>query len=267
MRKLFTRGCLGLLAGLGLASQALASPLINSAVVLERVFNDIPSSTLTSSDLYPGSITISDQHVSAPSGWANRHGFSLSENDTTAAVFYNNDAFAFSADVTLSCSTGSAEGGLRLSPWWSHDVDGQYMLNAASGEVAIFGGRLPFYSFTANHGISYAQGTTVRLGMIYSPNGLSEMDPATIIYTYQDGSGSYSSGPLAFNQTNPNDPPEYGDWGMLNDARVGGYFQVVNNPDNPDHGATIVWGNMVYVPEPASLALLGLSGLALLRRR
>ena len=35
----------------------------------------------------------------------------------------------------------------------------------------------------------------------------------------------------------------------------------------PGNWGQIDFGNMVYIPEPASLALLGLAGLAVLRRR
>lgn len=253
------------LAGL-VAGEALASPVINSAVVQTRIFNDIPGSTVTFSDLYPGSITIRDDNVSAPSGFANRHNFRLSENDTTPAVFLNGDAFAFFADVTLTGTAPTVEGGIQISPWWSQDVDGQFMANAGTGEVAVFGGRLPFYSFTGNHGVTYTRGTTVRMGFIYEPNSLTMADPGTIQYIYQDGTGTYTSPVIPFDQGNPAEDPPYGLWGILNDARVGGYVQIVNNPNDPANWGQARFENMVYIPEPASIALIGLAGLALLRR-
>jgi len=69
-----------------------------------------------------------------------------------------------------SFGTGNGEIGLRLSPWWSPDVDGVFMLNTASGEIACFGGRLPFYSFTGNHGQTYVKGTSVTLSIALSAN-------------------------------------------------------------------------------------------------
>ena len=57
----------------------------------------------------------------------------------------------FSADVTLS-GTGDGEAGLQISPWWSPNVDGRFNVRTPDGEVACFGGRLPFYSFTGDQG-------------------------------------------------------------------------------------------------------------------
>ncbi len=250
------------------AAAAVATPPINSAVLNTRVFNDIPGSTLTTVNNYPTLISFDDANVSASSGFANRHNFRLSTNGTTAAIFLNNDQFSFEADITIE-GTARAEAGLQVSPWFSQNVDGVFLLNGGSGEIAAFGGRLPFYSFTSNYGLQYEVGTTVTQKVVYRPNGLSAADPATIEYIYRDASGGYSSGPLAFDQGNPAEDPPYGLWGMLNDARVGGYAQVVNDANNPTNSATVSYSNMSFVPEPSSLGLLGLLGLAsvALRRR
>jgi hypothetical protein len=136
--------------------------------------------------------------------------------------------------------------------------------------VAAFGGRLPFYNFTANHGVTYAAGTTIHQRMIYQPNGLSQGSPGTIEYIYTDASGTYSSGPLAFDEGNPNEDPPYGLWGILNDARVGGMVQVMNFDQN-QHSAGIRFENMriLAVPEPTTFVLFGLAliGLMGIRRR
>src|SRR5436309_10303005 len=80
----------------------------------------------------------------------------------TAAAFDNTADFRFSADFKIE-GAGEGEGGLRLSPWYGQYVDGRFMANATTGEIACFGGALPFYSFTANHGITYTRGTTIHL--------------------------------------------------------------------------------------------------------
>lgn len=253
--------CLGVLAG-AVVSSALATPPINSAVLNTRVFNDFPNSTLTAVDLYPGVIEFFDGPV-GPGTFANRHNFRLSENNSTAASFMNGDAFAFEADVTL-LGTGPVEGGLEVSPWYSSNVGGQFNMRLNDGEVAVFGHRLPFYSFTANHGILYAAGTTVHQKMVYRPNGLSSASPATMEYIYTDASGTYSSGERAFDEGNPSEP--YGTWGILDFASVGGFVQVMNF-DAGQHSAGVRFENMSFVPAPATMALLGLAGIVASRRR
>ncbi len=256
--------CLAAVVVAAMCAAALAAPAIDSAVINERVWNDAPYSTFTSGNLYPGSIWMNDAGLDG-AGWANRHNFRLSENGgISEAIFYNNSAFEFAADVTIT-GTANVEGGLNLSPWWSQAVDGVFMVNTESGEVSCWGGRLPFYSFTVNDGLTYTKGETVRLGMAYNPNGLSEGDPATIVYTYEVGGTEYSSGPLGFDEGNPAEG--YGSWGALDNARVGGWFMPKVDAGTPGNWGQINFGNMTFVPEPASVVLLGLAGLAMLRRR
>ena len=73
--------------------------------------------------------------------------------------------------------------------------------------------------------------------------------------------------PLAFDQGNPAEDPPYGLWGILNDARVGGYIQIVGNEAGGPAMGAVEFDNIVYTPEPASLALFGLAALAAFRRR
>ncbi|MFQ5807592.1 MAG: PEP-CTERM sorting domain-containing protein [Phycisphaerae bacterium] len=258
---------MAVLAAAAFGGGALASPDIDSAIVHERIWNDAPYSTFTFGNLYPSLLWMRDEGLDQ-TGWANRHNFRLSENGGISdAVFMNDDAFEFHADVTIT-GTADSEGGLNLSPWWSQQVDGVFMVRTSDGEVSCWGGRLPFYNFSAAQGLTYTKGTTVRLGMVYDPHSLTEGDPGTIQYFYTDvDSTTYSSPVLAFDQGNPDEDPPYGLWGILNDARVGGYFMPLVNNQIPGNWGQMDFQNMDYVPEPASLALLGLASLALLRRR
>lgn len=254
---------------LALAATAMATPLIDSAVVNLRLWNDDPDSALTSGNLYPTSIWIQDYVLDGDGQggeYANRHNFRLSDNGgISAANFMNGDGFAFWSDVTIS-GTGNAEGGLNVSPWWSQNFDGVFMLRTTDGEISCWGGRLPFYNFTASQGLHYVKGETVRLGVVYEPNGLSESDPGTIRYYVYQGGNWYSSPVLPFDQGNPNEP-QYGFWGILDFAQVGGWFQPYIVPGDPTNGVRIDFGNMTFVPEPTSLVLACAVGLLALRRR
>lgn len=242
-------------------AQVIAAVFVDSAVINTRIWNDNPTSIVTTSNSYPSSITIKDDQI-VGAGWGNLHNFRLSDDGgSTAASFANGDAFEFAADVTIT-GTAVSEAGLQVAPWWS-GTDGRFQIRAdAGGEIAVFGGRLPFYSFTGSQSLTYTLGDTVRLGVAYLPNSLSSSDPATIEYLLTMGGTDYTSGALAFDEGNPAEP--YGTWGMLDSAQVGGFFQ-------PRVGA-IAWeqvefGNMTYVPEPATMVLLGLGGLLLRRRK
>jgi hypothetical protein len=129
-------------------------------------------------------------------GFANLHGWSFSEDGgATASLFKNSSNFVACAFFKID-GNGQGEGGLRFGPWWSPLTDGRFMANSEAGhvpagEVAAFGGRLPFYSFTGNFGVTYVRGTTVYMRITYKANGLSSGSPATIQYRYIDGTGTY----------------------------------------------------------------------------
>ncbi len=235
------------LAALSFAGNAFATPAANSAVVATRIFNNCPSSTLTVIDNDFASIVIDDANLDC-FGFANRHAWSFSTDNTNAVDFQNNDQFSFCATV-LATGTGNGEIGLRLSPWWSPDVDGVFMLNTASGEIACFGGRLPFYSFTGAHGQTYAKGTSVTLSIAYNPNGLSAASPGTIVYTLTNANGTFSSGPLQFDEGNTSEDPPHGLWGILQPARAGGYVQCfLGQGDAVNFRAQ--WSNICYDAQP-----------------
>jgi hypothetical protein len=239
---------------------AMATPNINSAVLDFRIFNDEPTSTINFGDSYPGNIYIEESGWTAGGPFANLHAWRASTNDFNAASFANGDGFDLLADLTIS-GDGEAEAGLQVAPWWSN-ADGRLNVRSTDGEIAAFGGRLPFYSFTGNYGINYAKGDTISLGVKYRPNGLSELDPATIEYLVSYNGTDYSSGALSFDEGNGAEG--YGTWGMLDGARVGGHMQVFLR-EGPAVRAD--WNNIAFVPEPASLALVLLGGLAVMRRR
>jgi len=237
---------------LALAGSALATPAPNSAHLNLRTFNDCPLSTLTPTNAYPASISILDVMDPACVGFANLHSWSFSEDGgATNSYFVNGSNFHMCADVALD-GQGQGEGGLRFSPWWNDPppvasgpgpVDGRFMINGITGEIACFGGRLPFYSFTANFGITYTMGTTVHMEMTYLSHSLTSADPATIQYQIVVGATTYNSPVLPYDEGNPAEDPPHGLWGCLHDATVGGYFQPHANT-----GAALActWSNICF---------------------
>jgi hypothetical protein len=249
---------------LAVAGAAVARPTVDGANVHLRIFNDAPGSNATSVNNYPTLISVSDTNVSQ-GNFANRHNFRLSSGGTDAA-FANSDSFSYAADVTIT-GTAAIEGGLNISPWWSQQVDGNFMLNADSGEIAVFGGRLPFYSFTGHEGVTYVRGQTARLGVSYDARGNNAGAPGAIRYFLSINGNDYSSPWILFDQGNPAEDPPHGLYGLLNDYMVGGYMQIRIANGNPDNGGTVTWGNVSYVPTPGAAGVLALGGLVALRRR
>jgi len=223
------------------AALAFATPMPNSAIIDLRLWNDCPTSVIGTTNLYPALVSITDTMNPACVGFANRHAWSLSENGANYALFVNSSHFRFSADVTIS-GPGEGEGGLRWSPWWTQLIDGVFMINASTGEIACFAGRLPFYSFTGGHGITYVKGTTVRMEITYLANGLNMGSPATVEFKYTDGSGTYSSGALPYDQGNLAEAV-HGLWGNTHDSMAGGYFMP---RANTGVGLTASWANIVF---------------------
>jgi hypothetical protein len=229
-----------------------STPDPNSAFIALRVFNDCPSSTVTSTNTYPALVSITDADNDCV-GFANLHSWNFStDGGLNPALFENCSVFRYSAAVTLS-GTGGGEGGLRISPWWNaplYAVDGRFMLNASSGEIACFGGRLPFYSFTGAFGLRYVKGSIAHMEIIYQPNDLSAASPATITYnlTYKDT--LFTSGPLAFDEGNPTEAPEHGAWGLLNASGVGGYLQCLSGAGTAVD-LTGTWADIEFTGPPA----------------
>jgi hypothetical protein len=228
----FAAALLALTAGAALAT---GGPNPNSVVVIPRIFNDCPTSILTITNHYPSSLNITDEDLSC-GGFANLHVWRYSEDGATEALFSNGSAFHTKFRLWTT-GTSQGEAGLQIAPWWS-EADGKFNCRTTDGEIAVFGGRLPFYSFTANWGLHYVKGTVIDLEATYQANGLSAADPGTIEYRVHYAGTTYSSGVLAFDEGNPSEDPPYGLWGILNQAKVGGYVQPYLQGGNPNANFT-----------------------------
>ena len=240
---------LAALACLTFAAAAYATPIPNSAVLHTRVFDDCPITTLTTTNLYPALVEIDDQNATPPfcAGFANLHTWRFSTDGVNAIQFQNGDAFEYSAIVTLN---GAGEGGLSLAPWWSPDPDGLFNVRTTDGEIAVFGGRLPFFSFTAAFGLVYVNNTPIQLGIVYNPNGLSAVSPATVVYNVRYNAINYTSGPIAFDQGNAAEDPPHGQWGALNPWYAGGHVKMFVFPSGVAHGINAKWGDITASTPP-----------------
>ena len=240
-RNSYSTLALSLAMTMALAGSAFATPAPTSAHLDLRIFNDCPLSTLTPLNSYPASIAITDAMHPACVGYANLHSWSYSEDGgVTSSLFKNGSNFVACAYFKIDGVGAEGEGGLRYGPWWSPIVDGRFMANIGNGEIACFGGRLPFYSFTGNHGISYVKGTTIFMQMTYTANGLSLASPATMQYRVVYNAITYDSPALPYDEGNPAEGR--GSWGALHDGMVGGYFQ----PRANNSALTATWSDICF---------------------
>lgn len=250
MKRIITSLALSAAAMLSLSALAFAVPSPTTVVFHTRFFDDCPISILSTTNTYPASVVIADENPGSQpqcAGFANYHNWRFSEDGTTDAQFANNDTYEYSCDLVLD-GAGNGEGGLGMGPWWSSNDPGQFNVRTTDGEVACFGGTMPFYTFTGNNGIHYVKGTTIGLTITYNPRENSATAPGQIIYKLHYNGNDYSSGPLNFGPRNPADPP-HGDWGSQEPTVNGGQIKMFV-PSGAPHGITATWSNIQYTTQP-----------------
>jgi len=249
MRRITTTAMTAAAACMMFAAVAFATPLPNSAVIHTRVFDDCPISVLTTSNLFPALITIDDQNVVPPfcAGFANLHTWRFSTDGVNAIQFLNEDTFEFSCEVVLN---GGGEGGLNMSPWFSPDADGLFNVRTTDGEIACFGGRMPFFTFTGAFGLHYVNNTPIMLGITYLPNGLSPGSPGQIVYNLRYASINYTSGLLNFDEGNTAENPPHGLWGALTPWYAGGHMKMFVQTIGQPHSMHGEWRNIQYTAGP-----------------
>jgi hypothetical protein len=238
---------------------------INSAVIDARVFNDMSNGTGTYINTYPTAVTLGETGVGrVASGGLDRDVFYFSNNGGTSAYqFGANDFFDMSFGVTLTGGDPAVDleaGVLFSNPSGSFGGDCQLIVQNTGG-VVQFGGP-SFHAFSAQDGgtgvPNYTEGTTYTLGLNYV------IDPLTGNPSFQ-----YSVNGV-FALSGPGDPYfDFNGGGHLDGASsLGGYLQIGNSASGSNSGQAIFSNiTITAVPEPAAISLLGLGGLAMLRRR
>jgi hypothetical protein len=237
------------LALVAFASVAQAqTPNPNGVFYSLRFFNDCPASTVTTGGSYPSSFYIDDS-VLPCSGFANLHIWQFSEDGgATGAVFHNNSNFHFCADLVISGQdTNGGEAGINIAPWW-FPADGRINCRIPDGEIAAFGGRMPFYSWTGNHGLHYVQDTPIHLEMTYisGPYGPSAAAPGQVQYSVTYGGNTYTTPWFLLDEGNVSEAPVHGSWGILNPASAGGFFQPRLDPGNFNSNLRATFSNVCY---------------------
>lgn len=251
---------------------------INSDIVNSRVFNDFPSASFTSVNAYPGLVRFTESNVnsSTGSGFANRDVWYFSNNSGASAYqFQNNDFFdsSFSVNLTGGAAGKDIEAGYLFSnPTGSFGGDLQVVITG-SGAVFQAGGP-SYYPFSPAAGgfpgaggsvANYTEGTTYTMGMNYV------LDPNTGMPAFQYSvNGQFAaSSPgdtyfdLAPGATIASTPPSI----------LGGYFQIGGDSTagDPPVNGSVTFSNIsitpAAIPEPASLALIGMGIPFLFRRR
>jgi hypothetical protein len=228
---------------------------VNSVTIQPRVFNDVPGATFTPINAYPGFIAFSESGVSAPTGFANRDVWRLSANGGTSPyALQPNDYFTIAMDLNLTGNpiTPRKEAGFLFSTGSSGDI--QFIVNTDGHEVVQFGG-ISTYSFSTQNGLTYNSGNTISLSMTYF---LDSNNKNALVFV----ANNIASPVFEFPTGTPN---------IGSGSTLGGYLQVVNDPNNANNGGTALFSNIrvTNAPEPSVFALLGGGLLALIvfRRR
>lgn len=259
------------LATIAFAAVAAIAPAqfqtkVNGAVVQTRVFNDFPMSTLVTVNNYPTQISFDDTLTGTAGTFANRHVFTFSgdQGATPLGLSGPNDFFNVSFDLTLTGTPAAPrkEAGFMLRVNQLNQtagipvLDANFIVNSDAGEIVAFGDPFAFTSLGNNaSGNGYANGSTTRLGMRYfrdvdnlykiefTGNGTSQTKRLTSFNGYDFGTLGLPAG------------TSIDGYAQFQGAGTRGQAKFANiRPNNP-------------VPEPASMAALGIGALALLKRR
>lgn len=247
---LSTASAIMLLAGTASATA------INGHVLVPRLYNDFSTTTLTITDNFASSVRVQETDFAddgAGGNFANRHvGWFSADGGATAYDYNYGDGFYMSLTVQDSSVGLTAEAGFGMDLFGF----GVYGL-VGGGGIGAFIPTMPFHFFGSG---LHAPGDVVDLAMVYRPGAGEFAAPvSTMEYLYQvNGGGWVSSGQIPFGNTEGGIPS--GGWSQLI-----GWSAQFNQPIGGS--ADVLFSNIYAIPTPASAALLGVAGLAGLRRR
>ncbi len=198
-----------------------------------------------------------------PGNFANKHVAWLSY-DGGASRAQTNVFQSWSMEFNVNMSVGSGaprkEAGIEVwqnRPGLGFNDEGQVLIASDNGEVAVFGGTMPFTGFGTG---CYTVGTTAHVSFQYYAPGTVDPTKGAYRLIFTDAvTGVHDSG--------------FKIWGTepdgivgLTGAHIGLKDQNQRNPFIAD-SADVLYSNISIVPAPAALGLIGLAGLAGTRRR
>lgn len=223
-------------------------------------FNVAIPSDLTTTNNYPALVQFDERNFALQGGFANKHQALFStDGGTSAYALQNSDSFRL--DFTVNVNTlrpdgqPRKEGGLVFYNPRPGFVDEGRVLVASDGEIAVFGGAMPFTGF----GNAYVKGTTASLSFTYFAPG--ELGPkAAYRLTATTTLGNFDSGIKVWGDETD------GTNGFNNGTNFGFLAQNQRLPVTAEF-ATTTYGGINIIPAPGAAALLGLAGLATARRR
>ena len=243
-----------LIACLGSASAQVSS--INSLQVAPYWYADyFGRSNLTITNDGLAGIRFEDRNFTG-GGFANRHQAALAVNGN-AFLFQPGQSFRFDVDCIIQGS-GGTEAGIwhGIAPFFPNSANadvGQFvLLPDNNGEIAAFGGRLPFFSNNQPENSAMdraARQTNFHMTFIYN----ADVSP----HTYQYGVNGVFT-PLKIEGVDTA--------GFLPDSLMGVYVQGPNG--HPEMGdVDVSFSHLVIVPAPGAAAFVGVLGLVGIRRR
>jgi hypothetical protein len=260
------------------AGSAIAGDIsqVNGLQVNARVFNDFGSTNLTidgvsrpSVETFAraglGTYNVNEQFEAGSIGnFANKHVAYLStDGGNTALGLSRVQGWQIDLDIRISAPFGSPrkEAGIRVEnprPGLGYTDEG-LILVASDGEVAVFGGVMPFSGLGRN---AYTLGQTAHLTFRFFAPG--EVDPILggyqLIFT-DPIAGVADTGIKLWSATEPD-----GTTGFNEGTKLALIAQNQRNPFINDT-SDITYSNITIVPAPAGAFVLGLAGLVATRRR